>query len=288
MDSLGKDHSRDPIGVFDSGVGGLTVYKALRDALPHENFIYLGDTARLPYGSKSPDTVAQYALQAAQLLMSAEIKLLVVACNTASALALPALKSELPSLPVIGVIDAGAEAAAQNSGNGRIAIIATESTIRSEAYLNAIRRYRPDATLRGLACNLLVALAEEGWCEGGEAEAIINRYLAQLQPRDFDTLVLGCTHFPLLAKTIAKLLGPNIRLIDSAEPTTQQVKGYLNAHNLLNNSSTKGESRFWVTDSPERFALLAQRFLGETALPAIELANLSTTSQIREKLGARD
>jgi glutamate racemase len=231
----------NPIGVFDSGVGGLTVLKALRDALPRENFIYLGDTARLPYGTKGAGTVTQYALQAAQLLMGYDVKILVVACNTATALALPSLQNLLPQLPCLGVIEPSARKAAELSATGRIAVLSTEGTARSGAYAAAIGRYRADAEVRQLGCNLLVALAEEGWCDGVEAESVIARYLHELGD-DFDTLVLGCTHFPALAPTLRKLIRPEVPIVDSATATAEVVRCYLMEHALFND----GERKFQV------------------------------------------
>ena len=198
-----------PIGVFDSGIGGLTVYRALREALPHEDFIYLGDTARLPYGTKSKETVEHYTVGAARLLQKMGIKFLVVACNTASAHALGAVQREAPELPYYGVIAAGAEAAVKATRSGRIAVLATEGTVNSGAYADLICRLKPDVRVQMLACQMLVALAEEGWCEGVEAEAIVSRYLSNLEP-GYDTLVLGCTHFPLLAPVICKFCPPEV------------------------------------------------------------------------------
>jgi glutamate racemase len=253
----------DSIGVFDSGFGGLTVYKALREALPHENFIYLGDTARLPYGTKTPETVAQYALQTTTLLIEEGIKLLVVACNTASALALSALRQHLPTLPCIGVIEPGAEAAVNASATGRIAVLATESTVRSGAYTAAIQRRWPEANVHMLACNLLVSLVEEGWWDGPEAEVIVRRYLHELgvPGKDFDTLVLGCTHFPLLAPLIRRLIGSALPIIDSAVTTAVTVRRHLETEQTLDPQDAPGTSRFLVTDSPERFSILAARFV---------------------------
>lgn len=255
------NNANNPIGVFDSGVGGLTVFKALRETLPHEDLIYLGDTARLPYGTKSTETVAQYALQAAHLLIEENIKMLVVACNTASAAALPTLIKLLPTLPVLGVIEPGAAAAAWATRSGQIAVLATEGTVRSGAYASAIHHHRPNADVQMLACNLLVALVEEGWCDGTEAEIILKRYLQQLRPV-YDTLVLGCTHFPLLTPIIRKLIGNDIHLIDSASTTAKTVKDFLTEHQLLNVQDCNGQNRFLVTDSHARFERLAKNFLG--------------------------
>ena len=195
--------------------------------------------------------------------MQHDIKLLVIACNTASALALPMLTTLLPTLPIIGVIEPGAEAAVKASTHGKLAVLATESTVRSGAFVKALHARAPTATVTMLACNLLVALAEEGWCEGPEAEAILRRYLATLEG-SFDTLVLGCTHFPLLASAIRDVIGPTPALIDSAITTAQAVKKYLTEKHLGHPTPHTGSSRFLVTDSPERFERLAHRFLKRT------------------------
>lgn len=259
-----------PIGVFDSGLGGLTVYKALKEVLPDESFIYLGDTARLPYGTKSAETVTQYALQAARRLVEEDIKLLVVACNTASAQALPGLKKALPELPCFGVIEPGARAAAEASSTGQIAVLATEGTVRSEAYPKHIRQYNPHARVHSLACNLLVALVEEGWHEGPEAEAIVGRYFRMLKDVSFDTLVLGCTHFPLVKETIRKFLPGETKLVDSATTVAKAVREYLNGSGKFKKSPRKEEDRFLVTDAPERFRRLAKRFLPGANISAVE------------------
>ncbi len=263
------------IGVFDSGVGGLTVYRALRAALPQEDFVYLGDTARLPYGTKSGETIKHYAAQAAARLREEDVKLLLVACNTASAQALPDLRERHPDIPCLGVVEPGARAAAGSSATGRIVVLATEGTVRSGAYRDAIHRLRPDAQVRGLACNLLVALAEEGWCEGLEAEAIVSRYVRQLGDDPFDTLVLGCTHFPLLAATLRRLLPSSVAVIDSAQTTARAVTAYLAEHDLEQSEKGRsGRNLFLVTDAPERFLLLAQRFLPEIDVNGVELVAL--------------
>ena len=274
MDAL----NQRPIGVFDSGVGGLTVLKALRDALPKEDFVYLGDTARLPYGTKSAETVIQYALQAADLLLDQNIKLLIVACNTASAVAMPKLFEILSPLPCLGVIEPSAKAAAAHSMKGHIAVLATEGTVRSGAYQEAIRKYNQSAKVDMLACNLLVSMAEEGWCEGDEAETIIGRYLRSLQP-GFDTLLLGCTHFPLLVPTLIKLLGNKIKIIDSAQTVAETIKVYLELNSLLSPETQPGKSRFLVTDSPERFTMLAKQFLGTDIARDVTFAHLSPISE---------
>ncbi len=257
-----------PIGVFDSGVGGLTVLRALQKALPHEDFLYLGDTARLPYGTKSGATVARYALQTTKVLVDQGVKLLVVACNTASAVSLPGLTQAYPNIPVVGVIEPGARACAQHAPNGRIAVIATGSTVRGAAYQTAILRLRPEATIATRPAQLFVALAEEGWTDGPEVEAVTKRYLTPLMA-EFpegkpDCLVLGCTHFPVLAQAIRKFLPEGVCLVDSAETTAESVAAELARRGLLKPGSDKAEGsiRFFATDDPERFAKVGEIFLG--------------------------
>jgi glutamate racemase len=262
-----------PVGVFDSGVGGLTVLRALVATLPHEDFLYLGDTARLPYGTKSPQTVARYSVRAAEALVQRGIKALVVACNTASASALPALRERFPDLPVIGVIEPGAKAASEASASGRIAVLATEGTVRGGAYLDAILALRPDAHVTQVAAQIFVALAEEGWSEGEAVEAVTRRYLAHLDAR-IDTVVLGCTHFPLLADTIGREVGAGRHVVDSAATTARATAAELAARDLLRTVSA-GEVRLLATDSPERFARVGQRFLGAAiAERAVEMIDL--------------
>jgi len=252
-----------PIGVFDSGVGGLTVLRALIAELPAEDFLYLGDTARLPYGTKSPETVARYSVRAAGALESRGIKALVVACNTASATALPALREHFPRLPVIGVIEPGAQAACEASASGRIAVLATEGTVRGGAYQRAILTLRPDAHVTQVAAQIFVALAEEGWSEGEAVDAVTERYLAHLDAR-IDTVVLGCTHFPLLAGAITRQLGPTRRVVDSAATTARATSHELKSRGLASTSARAGEVSLLATDSPERFARVGARFLGSS------------------------
>lgn len=253
------------IGVFDSGVGGLTVLRALLRELPAERFVYLGDTARLPYGTKSAATVGRYALRAAGALAGHGIKCLVVACNTASAVALPAVRAELAPLPVIGVIEPGAQAAVQASGSGHIAVLATEGTVRGGAYQQAILRRRADARVYALPAPLFVALAEEGLGDGPIAEAAAHHYLdALFAPPDGgpvpDTLVLGCTHFPMLAAAIRAAAGPEVRIVDSAETTARHVRAALRQSGLATVGG-QGALRLLATDAPERFARIGARFL---------------------------
>lgn len=266
-----------PIGVFDSGVGGLTVLRALRAALPGEQFVYLGDTARLPYGTKSGETVTRYAEQAARALVRRGIKLLVVACNTASAVALDHLAAVFAPLPVIGVIEPGAEAACAASASGQIAVIATEGTVRGGAYERAIRARRPDATVISTPCQLFVALAEEGWVRGPIAEAIARRYLEGLVAEHpaLDCLVLGCTHFPVLREAIAAAVGPRVALVDSAETTARAVAGCLARTGLRAPAGGPGGAKFLATDAPTRFARVGAVFLGEAIAPeGVELVDL--------------
>jgi glutamate racemase len=258
-----------PIGIFDSGMGGLTVMRALKAHLPGESFVYLGDTARLPYGTKSADTVTRYALQASRALMAHGIKLLVVACNTASAAALPALAQSLAPLPVVGVIEPGAQAAVQAVPDGPIAVIATEGTVRGGAYVRAIQALAPQMPVVQQACPLFVALAEEGLRDGPITELAAQRYLAPLlatmpRPRG---LVLGCTHFPVLKAAIAKVAGPDVILIDSAETTAAAVEKILKEKSLLQTGGAEGSSLFLATDAPGRFAHLGEIFLGEPIDP---------------------
>lgn len=258
-----------PIGVFDSGIGGLTVLRALQQELPNESFIYLGDTARLPYGIKSPDTVTRYARQAAEIIYRQGVKMLVVACNTASALAIHHLQETFHQIPVISVIGPGAEAACNSSKSGEIMVIATESTVRHQAYENMITALRPNAKVYSQSCSLFVALAEEGWVEGPVAEAVVKEYLIPLfsspNTQNIDCLVLGCTHFPVLAQTIKKIVPPHIEIVDSAYTTAKEVSRLLiNNHWMKNADFYNPTIRFLATDAPERFTRVAQYFLGKT------------------------
>jgi len=269
-----------PIGVFDSGVGGLTVLRALRAHLPHESFVYLGDTARLPYGTKSPQTVSRYAQQAARVLVDRGVKMLVIACNTASAVALDDLVAHLAPLPVVGVVEPGAAAACEASAHGRIAVIGTESTIRGGAYERAIARRRPEAQVVGRPCPLFVSLAEEGWCDGPIVEAVAQRYLGDLRPvagdpASIDCLVLGCTHFPALRTAVAQVMGPEVALVDSAETTARAVAQILAEQGRRATPGAGGEVALLATDGPERFARVGARFVGLDLRPdAVSLVDL--------------
>jgi len=275
-------HARSaPIGVFDSGVGGLTVLRALRKQLPDERFVYLGDTARLPYGTKSPESVVRYSIQAVGKLVRFDIKCLVVACNTASALALDALRIQFAPLPVIGVVEPGAEAGCHASASGRIVVIATDSTVRGGVYERAIHRRRPNAQVIMRACPLFVALAEEGWTAGPIVAAIAHRYLDDLfavpNAERPDTLVLGCTHFPALRNVLQDVVGPNVTIVDSAQTTALALEQALRTGALVNNGTAS--LRLLATDDRERFVRVGSGFLGEEIDPRqVQLVDLSETS----------
>ena len=261
-----------PIGVFDSGVGGLTVLKALREALPGEDFLYLGDTARLPYGTKSARSVVRYALQCAEFMVRRGVKLLVVACNTASSAALPALREAYPDLPVGGVVRPGARAGCMATRTRRLVVAATEGTVRGGAYHAAIRELCPEMHIQALACPLFVALAEEGWTDGPLVEGVARRYLDPLfSPEQGvlpgerpDVLVLGCTHFPVLAEAITNVVGPGVAVIDSAATTARSVSERLVADGLCSGREAGGGVRFLATDDAQRFARVGGTFLGHS------------------------
>jgi glutamate racemase len=269
-----------PIGIFDSGVGGLTVYRALHEHLPNEHFVYLGDTARVPYGTKSLATVERYAVENAQFLAARGIKLLIVACNTASALALPAIRQAL-SVDVVGVIGPGARAAVAAGKGSRIGVIATESTVQSGAYTKAIEKADRNAVVIERACPMFVPLAEEGWANAEVARTIAETYLSDLRSR-IDTLVLGCTHYPILKQVIQDTVGDQVTLIDSGEATAREVKLLLEDKDLAGELSGSGARKrqlcddldhFYVTDAAERFSRVAERFLGSSpsVLEAVEV-----------------
>lgn len=271
----GDKHRDLPIGVFDSGVGGLTVLKAIQDALPNENLIYLGDTARLPYGTKSPASIERYATQAAAKLHEQGIKLLVVACNTASAVALDALREAMAPLPVVGVVDPGAIAAVEACAGGSHLVLATEATVRLGAYSRAIAERDPAAEVRELACEMLVSLAEEGWSDGDIARAIVRRYLDEANGDEPDTIILGCTHFPLLKDTIRDVADRNVTLVDSASTTAGVVSAALASDGAERQSSEPGTLRLLATDGATRFARVGGQFLGrDLSYSDVELVDL--------------
>jgi len=248
------------IGIFDSGVGGLTVLKALLQVLPGEQLFYLGDTARVPYGTKSPGTVLRYAQEAAEFLVQQRVKMLVVACNTASAVAVDVLEQRF-SLPVVGVIEPGARKAAFVTKNRRVGVIGTEGTIRSGAYSRAICAVDAEIEVFSAACPLFVPLVEEGWAEHKVATLAAREYLAPLIAQNIDTLVLGCTHYPLLKKTLQRILGPQVQLIDSAAETAHLVAGLLGERNVLRSSDALPH-RYFVTDESTRFKRVGGAFVG--------------------------
>lgn len=250
-----------PIGIFDSGVGGLTVCRQIAWRLPDEHLVYLGDTARVPYGTKSPETVIRYARACAEVLLGHHIKLLVVACNTASSCAIAPLREAL-DIPVIGVIGPGARAAAAKTRGGGIGVIGTDSTIASGAYPRSIAAVEPDIAVHCRACPLFVPLAEEGWTAGEVPEAVARTYLGGLAELGIDTLVLGCTHYPLLRETIACTMGPAVALVDSAEETAAVAEQTLDAAGLRRPSAGTPTHRFLVSDGPARFATVGRRFFG--------------------------
>lgn len=249
------------IGIFDSGVGGLTVLKEVVRTLPQEDTIYLGDTARVPYGTKSPETVVRYSRQIARYLLNRDIKLLVVACNTASAVALSALQQEF-DIPIVGVIEPGARAAAEATKSGKVGVIGTAATVASSAYTKAIKRINPELEVVSRACPLFVPLAEEGWVDNEVARLTARIYLEELKAQKVDTLVLGCTHYPILKNMIAEVMGPEVKLVDSAEQTALTVASILSEQGLLRPSCEKGNHHYYVTDIPAGFIRVGNRFLG--------------------------
>jgi glutamate racemase len=249
-----------PIGVFDSGIGGLTVVSALRTLLPNESIFYLGDTARVPYGGKSPTTVQRYSLEIAAMLLEEKAKTVVVACNTASALALPQLEQTLP-VPVTGVILPGARAAIAKTRTGHVGVIGTRATIQSGAYERALRALNPDVRVTARACPLLVPLIEEGWLQSAITDEIILQYLGPLLKDDIDTLVLGCTHYPLLRDAIARLIGDEIALVDSAENCALAVQELLLRENLGASKGNAGDLQVALTDPPDAFLRVAREAL---------------------------
>jgi glutamate racemase len=254
--------NRAPIGIFDSGIGGLTVTRAMFERLPHESTIYFGDTARVPYGPKSPDTVRRYSLEILHWLLGQGVKAVVIACNTSTAHALEALQAESP-VPVIGVIEPGARAAVTAMQQGPIGVIGTAGTIASNAYARAIQAVRPGTRVEQRACPLFVPLVEEGWFEHPAAELIAGEYLEQLKRAGVDVLVLGCTHYPLLKPLLQRTMGPGVRLIDSGEETAAAVQAALRSSGLEAPPAAAAKHRFVVSDDEARFRQVGSRFIGE-------------------------
>lgn len=252
------------IGIFDSGVGGLTVMQQLMHVLPHEHLIYFGDTARVPYGNKSSQTIVRYSIENTICLLEKNIKLLVVACNTASAFALPKLR-QLFNLPIIGVIDAGAEKAAAVTHNQRIAVLGTKGTIQSGVYQTALYKLAPHAFILPLACPLFVPLVEEKWLDHPATQLIIQEYLRPILEHDIDTVLLGCTHYPLLISLIQKELGKKVTIVDSASTCATQTAKLLQQQQLLS-PIKKGQHQYYVSDDPEKFRSLAEHLFSHTPL----------------------
>jgi glutamate racemase len=261
--------NRRPIGVFDSGIGGLTVVRALTRRLPHENIVYFGDTARVPYGPKSPAVVREYAAHDVAVLMAHNVKAVVVACNTVSAVALDVVQN-LARVPVIGMIAPGAAACVEATRRRSVGVIGTIATINSNAYAHAIRQLDPGVRVVARACPLFVPLAEEGWIDHAATHLIAKEYLFPLTLENIDTLILGCTHYPLLKALIAEVMGPGVTLVDSAEETAREVVARLAAEGTARTVGP-GSTSFFVTDAPERFVRIGQRFLGARVESAVRI-----------------
>ncbi|MBZ0200281.1 MAG: glutamate racemase [Ignavibacteriaceae bacterium] len=260
---MNLNENEKPIGVFDSGIGGLTVVKRIASTLPNENIIYFGDTARVPYGSKSNLTVIEYSLQDARFLINKGVKAIVVACNTASSIALDELRKHF-ALPIIGMIEPGAQAAKAATKSGKIGVIGTRATIGNKAYSEAIRKLDAKLDVVERACPLFVPLAEEGWIDHKATYEIAEEYLKELRSLNIDTLVLGCTHYPILSKVIKKVIGENVTLIDSGVASAEIVENELNKINLLTENKLQGKQEFYVSDIPVKFKEVADLFLGRT------------------------
>ena len=263
--------ARQPIGVFDSGIGGLTVVKALIEDLPSESIVYFGDTARVPYGTKSKSTIVKFSLENVEFLLRFGVKCIVIACNTSSSWALPTLRKYF-KVPIIGVIRPGARAAVRQTRAKRIGVIGTSATIHSRAYEAAIQRLDPTIQVFSQSCPLFVPLVEEGWLSGAVSRQVAAQYLGPLMRRRIDTLILGCTHYPLLAPTIQSVLGPGVALVDSARQTTAEVRDVLTGAEALNGRHGRARYRFFVTDEPQHFSRIGHRFLG-AVIDSVERVN---------------
>jgi len=257
------------IGVFDSGIGGLTVLHQILLALPNENTVYLGDTARAPYGTKSVETVLRYSFENSEFLIEKNVKMVVVACNTSTAIALENLKEKL-SVPVIGVIGPGVRRAVKTTQNKKIGVIGTEATIQSGAYTRALKALEPAIEVYSRACPLFVPLVEEGWTDNEVVDRTVEAYLGSLKQSGIDTLILGCTHYPLLKRAIRRFLGSGVRLVDSAEETAGEVRSMLKKDGMARRNG-KGVHSFFVTDAPDRFIEVGRRFLGEKVESAVRI-----------------
>jgi glutamate racemase len=253
--------SQRPIGIFDSGIGGLTVLKEIFERLPHESTLYLGDTARVPYGIRSPETVTRYSFENTRFLVSRDIKMLVIACNTVSSVSLDALRCNFP-VPVVGVIGPGAKAAAAATKTKKVGVIGTEATVSSGSYTRAIQSIDSSIEVFSISCPLFVPLVEEGWTEGLITELTAEKYLAGVRDKAIDTLVLGCTHYPLLKPVFSKIMEDSVGLIDSAIETAMEIRSILKEQSLLNAPGSPVRHKFFVTDAPQKFLTVGERFLG--------------------------
>ncbi|MDI6808221.1 MAG: glutamate racemase [Candidatus Eisenbacteria bacterium] len=272
--------SESRIGVFDSGVGGLTVVRELMRSLPGEGIVYFGDTARVPYGSKSRKAVTRFSVENAKFLLRAGVKMIVVACNTASAFALPVLRKSVP-VPVVGVIQPGVFAASKATISGKVGVIGTLGTIGSKAYEKMLRKKNGELSIFSAACPLFVPLAEEGWTDHEVTKAVAEEYLAPLRARGIDTLILGCTHYPLLAGVISEVMGDHIVLIDSGEETAKVVREILRKEGLSRRGTARPANLFCVSDIPARFRDIARRFLG-SEVGRVHLVDQSSSTWFRE------
>lgn len=253
---------RSPIGIFDSGIGGLTVAKSLFKLLPNENIIYLGDSARLPYGTKSKETVILYSIECLKFLLKQKVKLIVIACNTSSAISVPFLR-KITKIPIIGVIEPGAYAATLSSKSGKIGVIGTRATINSGAYQKEIRKLNKKSKVYSQSCSMFVQLAEDGWTDNQVAKLTAKEYLSDLKKSSIDTLIMGCTHYPILRDTIQETVGKKIQLIDPGEETAKEAQRILEDNSLLNPQKKNGYHKFFVTDFPVNFKQISERFLGK-------------------------
>lgn len=261
------------IGVFDSGIGGLTVVKQLTKEMPSEDIVYYGDTARVPYGAKSPSTIKKFSIENVLFLLNFDVKLIIIACNTSSAIGLPFL-SRYFSVPIIGVIKPGAKAAIRSTRNGRIGVIGTTATITSKAYENEITAINPKIKVYGRNCPLFVPLVEEGWAGDGIVDIAAKKYLGALKEKDIDTVILGCTHYPLLKPAIQRIMGNTVKLVDSAEETAKEARNLLEECGLKYPASRAGRSKFYVSDAPDKFLTVARRFLGKSVKTAEQVKDV--------------
>lgn len=272
-------YKKQAIGVFDSGVGGLTVFKEIRKAFPNEDIIYFGDTARVPYGPKSKNTVIDYSIQNARFLLQQGVKLIIIACNTSSAVALDIL-SNMFEIPILGVIEPGAQTAIQKTRNKRIGVIGTEGTVKSKAYSKVLKKLDPEVEIFSKACPLFVSLAEEGWINHQITELVVKEYLEELKKLDIDTLVLGCTHYPILKQVIQKVMGPDIVLVDSAHAILEDIKNSIEQSEY----ETPGKDLFFVSDNEEKFIKIAEDILNLTdfSLSKVKLGETWYIEQVIE------